>query len=210
MIDKIFNGQTVVCLASGPSLTQEQVDQVEYSYLPTIAINNTFKLAPWCDLVFACDIKWWYKYYEEVIETCWDAELWTIKGVGQHFHKKTKTLGPTINEVGFTRTLGLGYNDKISHGGNSGYLAVNLAYLMGAKKIILVGYDHQHTDGKTHWHGDHDKTYFAKNADDTQRWLNNFRILSRALQNEGIDLVNCSIETAITSCRRSTLDKELL
>lgn len=209
MVDNIFNNQTVVCIASGPSLTQEQVDQVEYSYLPTVAVNNSFQLAPWCDIVFACDIKWWYQYYDQVNQTCFEADLWTIKGVGEHFTKKTGNVNPRIKEVGFTRNIGL-EEDKVSHGGNSGYIAVNLAYLMGAKKIVLVGYDHQHTNGQTHWHGDHDKKVFAKNADDTDRWLRNFKILSMELNKKGIDIINCSLETAITSCRRSTLDKELL
>jgi len=208
MIEQKFKDQTVVCIASGPSLTQDQVDQVEYSFLPTITVNNSFQLAPWCDIVFACDIKWWYQYYKQVCDTCFDADLWTIKGVGEHFGKKTKIHEPKINEIGFTRNIGL-EQDKVSHGGNSGYIAVNLAYMMGAKKIVLVGYDHQHTNGQTHWHGDHDKKVFTKNADDTDRWLRNFRVLATELNKKGIDVVNCSIETAINSCRRGILEEEL-
>ena len=205
-LDDRFKNKTVVCLASGPSITKCQVEIVRNSECPTIAVNNTFQLAPWCDILFAADLRWWYRYFEEASQN--KSELWTIKGVGEHFYKRTKST-PRINEVDFVRHPCLGKGNVVSHGGNSGYIAINLAYLFGANKIVLVGYDHQHTNNKTHWHGDHDKKQFTQNAGDTDRWLDNFDILAGELKEEGVDLVNCSISTAITSCRRGNLEDEV-
>ena len=53
----LWRNQTVVCIASGPSLTQDQVDQVKG--LNTIAINDAYKLAPWANILYACDYQWW-------------------------------------------------------------------------------------------------------------------------------------------------------
>ncbi|HCZ48509.1 MAG TPA: hypothetical protein DCZ11_05850, partial [Gammaproteobacteria bacterium] len=40
---------------------------------------------------------------------------------------------------------------RIHQGGNSGYQALNLAVLLGAERVILLGYD-MHGG---HWHGRH-------------------------------------------------------
>lgn len=209
-MDKRFQGQTVVCIASGPSLTQDQVDVVEEQKHPVIAVNDNYKLAPFCDILFACDVLWWYEHYYEAVKVCDKAEFWTIYENGTAFENHRKGDYPKkIHEVGYYRMNGLGTEEKVHHGGNSGYVAINLAYLMGASKIVLIGYDHKHTYGKRHWFGDHDSKKFKTNAEDTDRWLRNFKVLSDDLRHEGVDLVNCSIETAIDSCRRGKLEEEL-
>jgi hypothetical protein len=43
----------------------------------------------------------------------------------------------------------------IGHGNNSGFAAFNLAVLLGANPIYLLGYDMKHKDGKSHFHGGH-------------------------------------------------------
>lgn len=90
---------------------------------------------------------------------------------------------------------------------NSGYQAINLAYQFGAAKIILIGYDMQHTGGKTHWHGDHPKG--LTNAQGIEGWRKCFTPLAEDLAAIGVDVVNCSNETALTCFRRSTLQAEL-
>lgn len=215
MKDPIFNGRqwgTIVCIASGPSLTQEQVDLVSDSLGNVIAVNDCYAMAPWADVFYAGDLMWWRHNYLNVLNSTIAPECWTLNGNAQHLARhpqKYPGVKSYMHEIEFDRKPGLGL-DKVHHGGNSGYHAVNLAYLFGAKKIVLIGYDHQHTYGKAHWFGDHDKTKFRKNAEDTDRWLRNFAELSRDLETRGVDLVNCSIETAIDSCRRSTLEKELV
>ena len=202
-----FEGETVICIASGPSITQDQIELIRSTSHPVIAVNNTFLIAPWAYIIFDSDILWWYRYYDDVAEIC-SGELWTIDGVGDHFVKRTRKVDPPINQVGFDRELGLG-NVRVNHGGNSGYIAVNLAYLMGAKKIVLVGYDHKHSNDQTRFHGDHDRTHFRKNAEDTDRWLSNFTWLAYDLKASGVDLVNCSLDTAIESCRKGILENEI-
>ncbi len=206
--------EEVVCLASGPSLTMDQVEQVYQSGYPTIVVNNTFMLAPWADVLYAADLAWWREYYTKakfvMTEEDEGAEFWTLEGNRDYLKRHHPDSFHHIKEVPFQRLPGLGI-DKVHHGGNSGYHTINLAYLFGASKIILAGYDHQHAGGKAHWHGDHDKDKFRINAniEHMDRWLRGFDGLAHDLDHFGVDLVNCSIETAITSCRRSTLDIEL-
>lgn len=207
--------EEVVCLASGPSLTMEQVEQVYQSGYPTIVVNNTFMLAPWAEVLYAGDLGWWREYYLKakfvMTEDDLVAEFWTLEGNKKNLNRHHPDSIHHIQEVPFVRKPGLGTEVLHHHGGNSGYHAINLAYLFGARKIILAGYDHQHANGKSHWHGDHDKKKFRINAniEHMDRWLSEFDGLASDLKDHGVDLVNCSIETAISSCRRSTLDIEL-
>lgn len=75
-------------------------------------------------------------------------------------------------------------------GVHSGYAAINLAYLCGAKKIGLLGYDMAYSaKDKTHfhdgykWHGHHTKRYYIK-------WAHNFDQAKLKLDDKGIKVTN--------------------
>src|SRR5690554_1489769 len=55
------------CLASGPSMTQQDADMVGTVHLARddvgcIAVNNTWQLAKWADVLYAADQPWWRHY----------------------------------------------------------------------------------------------------------------------------------------------------
>lgn len=80
-------------------------------------------------------------------------------------------------------------------------MAINLAYHFGAKQICLLGFDMQYTGGKSHWHGDHKKTSNPPPCM-MARWVPKFVPLWADLQSEGVELVNCTRETALTIPRK--------
>lgn len=91
--------------------------------------------------------------------------------------------------------------------GNSGYQAANLAFLLGARRICLLGFDMQPKDGVNHFHGDHrGGTLTNPNNGLYRDWIKGFSELHEALAGEGVELVNCSRETALTIPRASLHD----
>ena len=194
--------KTWVCIASGPSLEDWQIDYIKKykDRLVVMAISDNYKKAPWADIVFAADRAWWKHNIDEVSSSCPDSELWTL---GDH-----NPFPDKIHGTKHRTDIDLTDKSSVYHGGNSGQIGIHLAYNLGAKKIIMVGYDFQKTDGKSHWFGDHPKI-FKKNADGHERWNENFKEFSLHLSNAGVSLVNCSIQTAITSVRRSYLTSEI-
>lgn len=90
--------------------------------------------------------------------------------------------------------------------GNSGYQATNLAYLLGAARIGLIGFDMK--PGKHHhFHGDHRGGTLTNPTDGLYRdWIKGFSEIHEALQAEGVELVNCSRETELTIPRMSLHD----
>lgn len=90
---------------------------------------------------------------------------------------------------------GLGKKAMVHFGENSGYQAINLAYLFGASKIILLGFDMQTTSGKSHWHGDH-PAGLNRNSP-LKQFARNFNALAQDLSAEGVDVFNATRETAL-------------
>jgi|GEM_PF-374964 hypothetical protein len=174
--------------ASGGSLTQEDVDYIKGKGT-VIVINNTFQLAPWADIVYACDVPWWKKYPEAL-----DHQGQKMSILYDHPKVKKWPYDNTRNGIGL---------DRIRTGGNSGHQCINLAYLLGANEIILLGYDMQNTNGKSHWHGDHVKGLNQQTC--FSGWINHMRIVAQDCERLGVKVYNCSRQTALECFERREL-----
>jgi hypothetical protein len=178
-----------IIAASGPSLTKKDLDFCKGKGT-VIVINNTYQLAPWADILYACDNVWWNAYPEakefagrkiSIQHNHPDVELWEYEQTGNG-------LGKSLMRTG----------------GNSGFQALNLAYLLGAKKIILLGYDMQYTNDLAHWHGDHKRGLTQQTA--FEQWINHFNIIAKDLKNEGVEVINATRETALECFKRQRLE----
>ena len=192
-----------VLVASGPSLTQEQVDYVRGKAV-VIVINDNYRLAPWADHHYACDSQWW-KWHEDDPTLLnfqgqkWSqTESWTAEDM-EHFTKKHRIrFVKSQSGQGLSTEEGLIYQ-----GSNSGYQAINLAYHLGAKKIVLLGYDMQMTNGKSHWFGDHPNNVKSSYTN----WMPFYENLAKSLPGYGLDIINCTKETALTCFPRQSLEE---
>lgn len=95
--------------------------------------------------------------------------------------------------------------EKFAHYGNSGAGAVSLAIAGGASRVIMLGYDCQHTGGVKHWHGDHPPG--MGNAGMVHKWAGKFKELSLAAR--GVDILNASRVTALDCFPRVELEDVL-
>lgn len=84
---------------------------------------------------------------------------------------------------------------------NSGAAAIMLAAWWCARRIILLGYDCQHTGARRHWHADHPQG--LGNADGVDLWPGQFRAVLPHLY--GAHVVNASRATALTLFDRASL-----
>jgi hypothetical protein len=95
--------------------------------------------------------------------------------------------------------------EKVKSYGNSGAACISFAASCGARRIFMLGYDCQHTGGKTHWHGDHPRGCVG-NAGSVGKWPARFKTLSNDLRKFGVDVVNCSRVTALDCFARKPLE----
>jgi hypothetical protein len=184
-----WRGRTVVCLASGPSLTVEDCDRVRESGHPAIVTNTTFKLCPWAEVLFGYDSAWWKKYRGEVDDV---------------FSGERLTLSPNGKMLG---AQSLHAQAWFSSFWNSGACAISLAVVGGASRIVLLGYDCQKTDGRSHWHGDHPEG--LGNAKSLPKWSKHFAGVARYAEKHGAKVLNCTRQTALTCFEKTDLEAAL-
>lgn len=83
--------------------------------------------------------------------------------------------------------------------GNSGYQAIDLGFHLGGRRALLVGYDMRAgPGGRLHWHENH--PIGMNNPDDTlfRRWREAMAALPPVLAARGLEIVNCTPNSAVT------------
>lgn len=175
-----WSGDTVVCIASGPSLTVKAVDYCQ-GKARVIVINDNYQLAPWADMLYACDHQWWLWHY----------------GVPDFMGLKVTQDKDAAEEFGLTwipskKGSGLSENPEYIHQGrNSGYQAINIAHLMGASRVLLLGYDMHTVEGQSpRWFGHHPNQLVP----DYRDYIEHFNTIA----NQGaVEVINCTPGSAI-------------
>lgn len=151
--------------------------------------NTSFRAAPWADALFAMDLAWWRQYGNEARSV--------FRG---SFHS---TCGAVASEFNIRP---VSVNSKLMQAhGNSGAGAMMLAFYAGARRVIMLGYDCQHTGGAKHWHGDHPPK--LGNANRPEMWERGFAKVAHDL--EGIEVINASRTTALTCFPQMDLEDAL-
>lgn len=148
--------------------------------------NTTYKAAPWADVLYAMDRKWWEVHLEDV---------------------RKSFVGERVSRAKLLHRFGVTHLETFKHYNNSGAAAISLAAHRGASTIILLGYDCQYTDGKRHWHGDHPRG--MGNAGSIVKWMRGFEELATALEKAGVRVLNATRETALTCWPRTSLYEAL-
>ena len=151
MISRRWEGETVAVIASGPSLTQGDCNRL-YGNVRTIAVNDSWRLCPWADMLYAADHRWW-KRHEYIAD--FRGERWTQNQGPRGWPADAESHGMTVVT---SKHQGQGISLDPLHihtGWNSGFQALNLAVLFGAAEILLLGVDLAVLDGKRHWFGRH-------------------------------------------------------
>jgi len=151
---RIFEGQVVSIIGGGPSLKGFDISVAKQS--ASIAVNQSYEIAPWADWLHFADASWWQ---------------WNSKDVLAKFEGPISTATSDVATVNHPRIFrywrdrrNFSTTPSILHGWDSGTQAVNLAYHLGARKIVLFGIDMQMgKDGATQWHDKHKRKTLAAN-----------------------------------------------
>lgn len=186
-------------LASGPSLTKEDAEKLEGQNI--CVINTTYQLCPNADILYACDPHWWDWHAE-------DERLLSFKGQKWTQDKKTVEKYKDLNLHYIESKHGNGISEigPILTGSHSGIQAINLIYqLYKPEEIYLLGYDMQITGDKPHWHGHHPN----KVVPNWNSWIRFYDDVARDAERLGVQIINCTRETALTCFPRKALSEVL-
>lgn len=220
VVDTVWRGSTVVCIAGGPSLTEQALRRVQESGAKVIAVNDSYLVAPFADVNYFADARWWGWHFNGVAKS-WPWVRFSAEEQRKAFAEfagQKVSIGDTGLSIGDPEVYvvrnggGTGLSlspTEIRTGGNSGYQAVNLAVLAGARKVVLVAYDMKFgPGGRSHSHNGHapigsspEQTYLNH--------ANNFKSMLPDLKRAAVDVVNCSPGSALACFRRGDLVEEL-
>lgn len=193
-----WSGETVAIIASGESASAVDIGQLK-GRCRVIVVNNGFMLAPWADMLYAADDKWWREYREAAL----------FAGI------KVAPAGDAAKELGLRTVefvdvggdeeksvLSLRSKGRIARGGNSAFQAVNIAAQTGAKRQVWIGFDFY----GPHWHGDHRGTLKNPRAYALDRWARTLDAQAGILAAAGIEVVNCSPITKLQAYRKASFE----
>lgn len=189
----------VVVVASGPSFSVEQAELIAAARADdrcrVIVVNDCYRRLPNADALYAADRSWW-RLHIDAVRAGFTGECWTQD------ERAAAEFG--LQRVEMIRGNGLLpiADSRITCGSNSGFQALMLARLFGARRIVLVGFDMQRTAGLKHWFGDHPKTL---SNGDPRSFITHFDVVAQALAAESTHVVNCSEATALRCFARADL-----
>ncbi|WP_313666102.1 hypothetical protein [Shinella sp.] len=189
-----WSGQRAVIVASGPSAVDQPVDLAR-DRCKVVAINNSWRLAPWADVLYASDAAWWAAN-----------DHGGFAGI-----KVSRSDVQEVRRVRLRGKPGDYHNDMvfddpgtIGAGGSSGFQALNLAIQFGARDIALVGFDAR-VDLGVHWHGRHERTGNPTEST-AAMWAHHLDRQVTALAAHGVRVVNCSPVSALTAYPKMELE----
>lgn len=99
---------------------------------------------------------------------------------------------------------------KTGSGGNSGFQAFNLTVQWGPpKRILLIGFDMTDASG-VHWYG-RNTWHQANNPNESnfKRWIAAFETAGPVLVGMGIEVINCSVHSALKCFPRRSIEDAL-
>jgi hypothetical protein len=196
-----WDGETIAIVASGPTAKKAGVELLE-GRTRVIAINESWQLCPWADVLYGCDGNWWALHHGvqkfKGLKISPDHNACVLFGI-----KEIKIPDTKCNEI-LTAIPG-----HIGAGGNSGFQALNLAVQFGAKRILLVGYD-MRVDLGEHWHPRHYPPMSNPHPQDNlPRWRAALDGAHDRFVQLGIEVINCSFVSLLTKYPKMTIAEAL-
>lgn len=195
-----WRGECVAIVASGPSAKNAGCDMLR-DRIHVIAINESFRLVPWCEIVYGCDHAWWQLH----------KGLPEFKGLklshDQIACREYKLQRVQIEVVGSNDLL-VERPSYVGAGGASGFQALNLAVQFGATGIMMIGMD-CNLDKGAHWHGRHPSPLNNPCQSNVNRWIKAFDGAAARIKALGVDVVNCSPTSNLTSYPKMTIPQAL-
>lgn len=196
-------------IGGGASGTVEEIEKLR-GRVRVLCINDAYRLAPWADAVYAADIAWWAQHYQKVRE-CFAGRMYTCTNsadTAKLYHAYT-LYGCWVFGQEPKHNLkhdGLSNDRRVLRmGGISGYQSIGVVKHWGAKVIMLYKFDMCRTGGLLHWFGDHPKP--LRNGTDFSKYLKRFATIKP--EDYGIEIVNCTVNTALTCFPQMTIDEAL-
>lgn len=199
-IPQVWSGDTVFVIGGGPSLAG--FDSRVLDGRRVIAVNCAFRLGQF-DVMFYGD-PLWPDLYGKGLE-----DFGGLKITVREEHLNRPGIRVVFREA---HAMGLSTKPAVLHWNlSSGACAINLATLLGAGKIVLLGFDMQQKNGHNNYHRDYlhkDGTHASVGNYEVMR--NRFPPIARDLEKLNIPCINACPDSAIDCFPKCTIEEAVL
>jgi hypothetical protein len=154
-------------------MSQEVADRVRG--LHVVAVSDAFRLAPWADAMCSSDAKWW-----------------AHNPAAKEFAGLKFTASPDFRPVAGVERM------QVSSGTNSGLLGIMVAVNLGAKRVLLCGFDMR----GAHYFGKHPEPLKNTTEARYQTMMRQFR----SYRPRGVKIINCTPGSSLNVYPLSTLE----
>ena len=191
-VPDLYAGKTGVLLATGPSLSREDVEYLRPIHargdVVLFGLNDAYKLCDFLDVVYFCDPRWLSSNLDVLKYK--HGEVWTqdAKVRKEHPNKVKRCAGGSGNGICKTPS-------HIHFGGNSGFQLINLAWHFGIREFYLLGYNMgESAKGQKlqHFFGQHPKPLNQSN--NYKGFVSSFRAIAPADRKL---ITNCTYPTGL-------------
>jgi hypothetical protein len=212
-VPPLWKDQTAFILAGGPSLRKLDCKRLRVPGAKVMAVNDSWRLVPWLHCLYFTDPSW---YHNALQSDKWALDM-SINFGQLLYHRLLVNASmrffpfadhPQVKQLKFSGQLGLETDPTmIRHGSNSGYAVINVAYHLGVKRIVLLGYDMRVVDGRTHWHNENRPSGYDGVL--SQSHLPPYPSLVEPLQSAHVEVLNATPDSALDCFPRVELDSVL-
>lgn len=218
---RVWEGATVVVIGGGFSLTLEQVAAVraarELGAVRCIAVNDAYLWADFADVLYGADARWWAWQEAGIPKPLLGMSADQVRERYRAFAGERCTIEHSGNDVDDAIHMLRNHRSQPYHlqslsldptalatatGKNSGFQAINLAVLAGAKTVVLLG-----IDGRPgHFHGGHP---IASPAQFYEEMRKAFSAAEDSIRKAGVTVLNASPGSSIDSFPKVRLEEAL-
>lgn len=179
-VPRMWEGASVYILGGGYSLLGEKLELIHDKRV--IGVNTSFMLGDWVDVCWFGDTRW----YD-----------WNTVDLSEFGGLKACCCGalmdkPEVKVLKRGKSMGIDIRPNfVSWNRSSGSSAINLAVHLGAKRIVLLGFDMKSNDrGEDNWHDLHKvKAHYNSYP----RFLEAFPLIRKDAVDLGVEIINSTM-----------------
>lgn len=168
---------TWAVLATGPSMNAAVAARAQ-AVMPVVAVSDAYRLAAAAQAVVSTDSAWWAAHPQ------------ALEHIGRKF-----CAAPSFQPIPGVERL------PVASHTNSGLLGLMVAIKLGAKRVLLLGFD---------MHGDH---YFGRHSEPlkntTEMRFAQFKRQFAAYRPLGVEIINCTPDSELSCYPRGKLESYL-
>ena len=166
-----------------------------------IGVNIAFMLGRWISAMVFEDMSFLSAYWRQLLRFK-NLKITSIESIDRDYVEVARNVKRMRRDY----RAGLCDDpDMLCWNHNSGASAIDLAAHFGARRIILLGFDMQSDNGRTHWHEgfqNYERKTIQKSFD---RFIERFPYIARDARKRGIEILNVNDNSAIKEFKQVKL-----